>query len=52
MLTPLLPTSGEAEIAGYDLGRDPDSTRTNIGIIFQDPTLDIGLTVIVMVFKR
>lgn len=44
LTTLLLPTSGEAEIAGYDLGRDPDSIRTNIGIIFQDPSLDIGLT--------
>lgn len=44
LTTLLLPTSGEAEIAGYGLGRDPDLIRTNIGIIFQDPSLDIGLT--------
>ena len=52
LTTFLLPTSEEAEISGYDLGRDPDSIRTNIGIIFQDPSLDIGLTGVVMVFER
>ncbi|AKB50413.1 ABC transporter, ATP-binding protein [Methanosarcina barkeri str. Wiesmoor] len=44
LTTLLLPTAGGAEIAGYDLRRDPDSIRNNIGIIFQDPSLDIGLT--------
>jgi ABC-2 type transport system ATP-binding protein len=45
MLTTLLrPTAGEAEIAGYDLRRNPGEIRNNIGIIFQDPSLDIGLT--------
>ena len=44
LTTLLLPTAGEAEIAGYDLRRDPDKIRSNLGIIFQDPSLDIGLT--------
>jgi ABC-2 type transport system ATP-binding protein len=45
MLTTLIiPTAGDAEIAGYDLRRDPARIRNNIGIIFQDPSLDIGLT--------
>ncbi|NMB78856.1 MAG: ATP-binding cassette domain-containing protein [Methanomicrobiales archaeon] len=45
MLTTLLiPTSGDAVIAGFDIRKDPDSVRNNIGIIFQDPSLDIGLT--------
>lgn len=45
MLTTLLiPTSGTAEIAGCSLGDDPDSVRANIGIIFQDPSLDSALT--------
>lgn len=44
LTTLLLPTAGDAEIAGYDLRRDPDGIRNNIGIIFQDPSLDIGLT--------
>ncbi|NLD57371.1 MAG: ATP-binding cassette domain-containing protein [Methanomicrobiales archaeon] len=45
MLTTLLvPTSGTAGIAGFDIKNDPDSVRSSIGIIFQDPSLDIGLT--------
>jgi len=44
LTTLLLPTAGDAEIAGYDLRRDPGEVRNNIGIIFQDPSLDIGLT--------
>jgi ABC-2 type transport system ATP-binding protein len=45
MLTTLLrPTAGDAEIAGYDIRRNPGEIRNNIGIIFQDPSLDIGLT--------
>ncbi|WP_440945691.1 ATP-binding cassette domain-containing protein [Methanosarcina sp. T3] len=44
LTTLLLPTAGEAEIAGYDLRRAPHEIRNNIGIIFQDPSLDIGLT--------
>jgi len=44
LTTLLLPTAGDAEIAGYDLRRDPARIRNNIGIIFQDPSLDIGLT--------
>lgn len=45
MLTTLLvPTSGSAVISGFDIRADPDSVRNSIGIIFQDPSLDIGLT--------
>jgi ABC-2 type transport system ATP-binding protein len=44
LTTLLLPTTGNAEIAGYDLRKCPDEIRNNIGIIFQDPSLDIGLT--------
>ena len=44
LTTLLLPTAGDAEIAGYDLRRAPGEVRNNIGIIFQDPSLDIGLT--------
>jgi ABC-2 type transport system ATP-binding protein len=31
-------------IAGYDCAENPDEVRTAIGIIFQDTTLDTGLT--------
>jgi len=45
MLTTLLvPTSGSAVIAGCDIKKNPDHVRSKIGIIFQDPSLDIGLT--------
>lgn len=45
MLTTLLaPTSGDAIIAGHNIKEDPEGVRRNIGIIFQDPSLDIGLT--------
>lgn len=45
MLTTLLkPTSGRALVAGFDVERDPENVRRNIGIVFQDPSLDTGLT--------
>jgi ABC-2 type transport system ATP-binding protein len=44
LCTLLAPTSGRAEIAGFDCVADPDRVRTAIGIIFQDTTLDTGLT--------
>lgn len=45
MLTTLLaPTSGQATIEGYNIESDPEEVRRSIGIIFQDPSLDVGLT--------
>jgi ABC-2 type transport system ATP-binding protein len=44
LCTLLSPTSGSAEIAGYDCIKDPDRVRGAIGLIFQDTTLDAGLT--------
>jgi ABC-2 type transport system ATP-binding protein len=44
LCTLLAPTSGRAKVAGYDCLSAPDSVRQSIGIIFQDPTLDNGLT--------
>ena len=45
MLTTLLaPTSGSATITGYNIESDQEDVRRHIGIIFQDPSLDIGLT--------
>ena len=44
LCTLLSPTSGEAKVAGFDCVRQPDDVRRSIGIIFQDPTLDNGLT--------
>ena len=38
------PTSGAAEVAGHDVVRERDDVRRNIGLVFQDPTLDGYLT--------
>jgi ABC-2 type transport system ATP-binding protein len=45
MLSTLLrPTSGRAEIAGFDVARARDRVRRAIGIVFQEPALDSQLT--------
>lgn len=38
------PTSGQAAVAGYDVVKQRDHVRRNIGLVFQDPTLDGYLT--------
>jgi len=45
MLTTLLtPTSGKAFINGYNIVRKKEKVRESLGIVFQDPTLDLELT--------
>ncbi len=44
LCTLLKPTSGSAQVAGYDVVRQRDDVRRNIGLVFQDPTLDNYLT--------
>jgi ABC-2 type transport system ATP-binding protein len=44
LCTLLKPTSGSARVAGYDVVRQRDDVRRNIGLVFQDPTLDNYLT--------
>lgn len=44
LCTLLKPTSGEVQVAGIDVNRDPDEVRRRIGLIFQDPSLDSELT--------
>ena len=44
LTTTLSPTSGAARIAGYDIQQDAAQVRQNIGIIFQQPSLDFNLT--------
>ncbi|MBS3815475.1 MAG: ATP-binding cassette domain-containing protein [Hadesarchaea archaeon] len=45
MLSTILPlTSGEAKVWGKDVQSEPDSVRSSIGIVFQDPSLDERLT--------
>jgi ABC-2 type transport system ATP-binding protein len=38
------PTSGKASVAGHDVVTERDNVRRNIGLVFQDPTLDGYLT--------
>jgi ABC-2 type transport system ATP-binding protein len=40
LCTLLTPSAGRAEVAGYDVTRDRDRVRRNIGLVFQDTTLD------------
>jgi ABC-2 type transport system ATP-binding protein len=44
LCTLLSPTSGRSGIAGFDCASSPDQVRASIGLIFQDTTLDVGLT--------
>ncbi len=45
MLTTLLyPTEGSARLAGFDIVKERNNIRKNIGIVFQDPALDTELT--------
>jgi ABC-2 type transport system ATP-binding protein len=44
LTTTLLPSSGEATIAGHDLVKDASAVRRLVGIIFQRPSLDQNLT--------
>jgi ABC-2 type transport system ATP-binding protein len=38
------PTSGRATVAGYDVVKERREVRRNIGLVFQDTTLDLYLT--------
>ena len=38
------PTAGRASVAGHDVVRERDAVRRNIGLVFQDTTLDSYLT--------
>jgi ABC-2 type transport system ATP-binding protein len=42
--TLIRPTSGTAEVAGYEVTRKRDLVRKSIGIVFQEPALDGKLT--------
>ncbi|NLN39749.1 MAG: ATP-binding cassette domain-containing protein [Smithella sp.] len=44
LCTIVRPTSGRGSIAGFDIARQPTQVRRNVGIVFQDPTLDTILT--------
>jgi ABC-2 type transport system ATP-binding protein len=38
------PTSGSARVSGFDVVAERDEVRRHIGLVFQDPTLDLQLT--------
>lgn len=42
--TLLLPTSGYGEVASFDVTKHKDEVRRSIGVVFQEPALDIKLT--------
>jgi ABC-2 type transport system ATP-binding protein len=43
--TAVVPTSGHAEVCGFDVVKDSPHVRKHIGVVFQSPSLDIKLTV-------
>jgi ABC-2 type transport system ATP-binding protein len=44
LCTLVRPTAGQAFVAGHDVARERDAVRRQIGLVFQDPTLDGYLT--------
>jgi ABC-2 type transport system ATP-binding protein len=44
LCTLVAPTGGTATVAGFDVNRQRDQVRRNIGLVFQDTTLDTYLT--------
>ena len=40
-----VPDSGRIEVMGHDMSRDPVPALAQLGIVFQQPTLDLELTV-------
>ena len=44
LTTTLAPTSGAVRIAGHDLRTEPSAVRKHVGIIFQNPSLDMNLS--------
>ncbi len=44
LCTIVAPTSGSATVNGFDILKQPEKVRRNIGIVFQDPSIDDRLT--------
>ncbi|MHA1403524.1 MAG: ABC transporter ATP-binding protein [Candidatus Helarchaeota archaeon] len=44
--TLLQKTSGKASVNGFDVMTNPDKVRRSIGVVFQEPALDLELTAI------
>ena len=43
--TTIVPTSGQAEVCGFDVVKNSSDVRKHIGVVFQSPSLDVKLTV-------
>lgn len=43
--TTLFPTSGNVSVAGFDTVKEAKNVRQNIGVVFQNTSLDLNLTV-------
>ena len=46
LCTLVTPTAGSAKVAGHDVVKERDDVRRNIGLVFQDPTLDNYLSAV------
>lgn len=44
LTTTLSKSGGDVTIAGFDIDKQPSEVRQNVGIIFQNPSLDLNLT--------
>lgn len=44
LCTLMKPTAGEVSVNGFNVKRQPDQVRRSIGLVFQEPSLDIRLT--------
>lgn len=42
--TLMIPAGGRAEIMGFDVARDPNNLRRQIGVVFQAQSIDVKLT--------
>ena len=45
LITALVPTSGSVQVGGASLQRDPAAVRRQLGVVFQQPSLDGKMTV-------
>jgi ABC-2 type transport system ATP-binding protein len=45
LATMMAPTAGRVSVAGHDVDREPDQVRREIGVVFQNASLDVKLTV-------
>ena len=44
LCTLMKPTAGKARLNGFDVSREQNQVRNSLGLVFQDPSLDIRLT--------